>query len=59
MDVPVSEVDLITFARERLAGYKRPREIVFLKPEDMPRNPTGKILHRVLRETIAKRTVLG
>lgn len=55
-DLPVSEADLIAFARERLAGYKRPREIVFLEAEEMPRNATGKILHRVLRETVAKCT---
>jgi acyl-CoA synthetase (AMP-forming)/AMP-acid ligase II len=55
-DLPVSEANLIAFARERLAGYKRPREIVFLEAEEMPRNATGKILHRVLRETVAKCT---
>jgi len=53
-DVPVSEANLIEFARERLAGYKRPREIVFLEAGEMPRNATGKILHRVLRETVAR-----
>ncbi len=41
---------LIEWSRDRLAGYKRPREIVFLAPDQMPRNATGKILHRTLRE---------
>jgi fatty-acyl-CoA synthase len=36
------------FARERLAGPKVPREFVFL--ESLPRNPTGKVLKRDLRE---------
>lgn len=46
----LSEGDLIAWSRDRLAGYKRPREVVFLTPGQMPRNATGKILHRTLRE---------
>jgi fatty-acyl-CoA synthase len=46
--------DLLTWCRPRLAGYKRPRAILFLKPEEMPRNTTGKILHRVLRDMLAR-----
>ena len=33
-----------------LARFKRPKEIIFVKSEEMPRTPTGKILHRKLRE---------
>ncbi len=40
---------LLAWSADRLAGYKRPRRIVFLAPEEMPRNATGKILHRTLR----------
>ncbi|WP_211317142.1 class I adenylate-forming enzyme family protein [Jannaschia seohaensis] len=47
--------DLIAWSKERLAGYKRPREILFLGPDEMPRNATGKILHRVLRDMMAAR----
>lgn len=36
--------------RDRLAGYKRPRGISFV-PE-LPRNAGGKVLKRVLRETV-------
>ncbi len=43
---------LIDWSRHRLAGFKRPREIVFLEPDDMPRNATGKILHRRLRDML-------
>ncbi len=50
-----SAEELIDWCRERLAGYKRPRAIVFLGPEEMPRNTTGKILHRVLRDMLAAR----
>ena len=51
----VSEADLMAWAKERLAGYKRPREIVFLAADEMPRNATGKILHRELRSLLAER----
>lgn len=50
-----SAADLIEWSKSRLAGFKRPRAILFLKPEEMPRNTTGKILHRVLRDMLAKR----
>jgi acyl-CoA synthetase (AMP-forming)/AMP-acid ligase II len=36
--------------KEKLAGYKTPKEVIFIKPDDMPRTATGKILHRKLRE---------
>jgi fatty-acyl-CoA synthase len=36
------------YVREHLARYKVPREVIFL--EELPRNPTGKILKRELRE---------
>jgi len=47
--------DLIAWSRGRLAGFKRPRAVAFLKPDEMPRNATGKILHRVLRDMLAER----
>jgi len=28
--------------------------VIFIKPEEMPRTPTGKILHRVLRKNYGK-----
>ncbi len=43
---------LIAWSRDRLAGFKRPREVVFLTPDQMPRNATGKILHRKLRDML-------
>lgn len=45
---------LIAWTRDRLAGFKRPREVIFLTAEDMPRNATGKILHRKLRDRLEK-----
>lgn len=49
-----SEADLIEFTRSRLAGYKRPRSLAIIAESDMPRNATGKILHRVLRDRVAE-----
>lgn len=48
----LTEAELIAWSATRLAGYKRPRSIVFLQAEEMPRNATGKILHRVLRDML-------
>ena len=39
--------EVVAFCRERLADYKRPREVEFL--DVLPRNPTGKVLKRELR----------
>lgn len=39
---------VMTYCNEKLAGYKRPKRIEFI--DQIPRNPSGKILKRVLRE---------
>jgi fatty-acyl-CoA synthase/long-chain acyl-CoA synthetase len=44
----LSEEDVLTYAREHLAGYKIPRSISFL--DELPRTGSGKILKRQLRE---------
>ena len=43
--------DLIVFCRERIASYKKPRHVVFV--EALPRNASGKVLKRELRDRIA------
>ena len=43
-----SAAEIIEFLRARIAHYKCPKSVDFL--EAIPRNPTGKILKRVLRE---------
>ncbi|MBV8700368.1 MAG: AMP-binding protein, partial [Bradyrhizobium sp.] len=40
--------DIINFTRTRIAGYKTPKSIDFL--DALPRNPSGKILRRHLRD---------
>lgn len=44
------EPDLLSFCRERLAGYKRPK-VIHLVPE-LPRTGIGKIARRVVRDTV-------
>ncbi|HSK01201.1 MAG TPA: AMP-binding protein [Kofleriaceae bacterium] len=44
----LTEAEVIDHCRQALADFKRPRKVTFL-PE-LPRNPTGKILKRELRE---------
>ena len=40
--------DLISFCRDKIAGYKIPRRLQII--EELPRNPSGKILKKILRE---------
>jgi acyl-CoA synthetase (AMP-forming)/AMP-acid ligase II len=40
--------DIITFARERIAGFKTPKTVDFV--DALPRNASGKILRRHLRD---------
>ena len=40
--------DIINFTRERIAGFKTPKSVEFI--EALPRNPSGKILRRHLRD---------
>ena len=44
----VGEGELMEFCRPRLAGFKRPRSVVFV--DELPRNVMGKVMKRDLRE---------
>ena len=44
----ITEQALIAHCRSRLAGFKAPKQVVFM--ETLPRNPSGKVLKRELRE---------
>ncbi len=44
----VSAEELIDHCHQRLASFKRPESVVFV--EELPRNPLGKVLKRMLRE---------
>ncbi len=50
----LDEKTIMNYCRDKMAGYKRPKKVVFIKQDEMPRTPTGKILHRVLREDLGK-----
>jgi fatty-acyl-CoA synthase len=45
---PVDEAELRAYCKRKLAGPKNPRDFVFL--DVLPRNPTGKVLKRELRD---------
>ncbi len=47
------ERELLDWCRDRIAGFKRPRSVLFVGERDLPRTATGKIQHRVLRDRIA------
>ena len=49
-----TEGELLDWCKERMAGYKRPRTIRIVEQDALPRTPTGKVLHRVLRERMAQ-----
>jgi long-chain acyl-CoA synthetase len=46
--VKATPQEFIDWARDRMAGYKRPKEVEFR--ESLPLSQVGKVLHRVLRE---------
>jgi fatty-acyl-CoA synthase len=46
----IDEEELLAHARSRLASFKIPKQIVILG--DFPKNPSGKILKRVLRQRL-------
>ena len=46
--VGVTEAEILAFARERLAGFKTPKSVDWV--DALPRNPSGKILKKDLRE---------
>ncbi|RII14633.1 Long-chain-fatty-acid--CoA ligase [Streptomyces sp. YIM 130001] len=47
----VTEAELVAHARERLAHFKAPKRILFV--DELPRNASGKILKRELRDRFA------
>jgi acyl-CoA synthetase (AMP-forming)/AMP-acid ligase II len=48
---PASAEELIGFCRERIASYKKPKHVVVV--DALPKNASGKVLKRELRERIA------
>ena len=50
-DATCTEEEFVAWSRERVAAYAYPRRVKFV--DALPLNPTGKVLKRVLRETLA------
>jgi acyl-CoA synthetase (AMP-forming)/AMP-acid ligase II len=48
----IEEQELLAWCRDRMAGYKRPRSVLFIRDDEMPRTATGKIQHRLLRDRV-------
>ena len=44
----LTEMSLVEWSRDKLAGFKRPRSVDFI--DALPRNASGKLLKRTLRE---------
>jgi acyl-CoA synthetase (AMP-forming)/AMP-acid ligase II len=44
----VGQEEITEHCRQRLAGFKKPESVVFV--DELPRNPLGKVLKRVLRK---------
>ncbi len=51
----LQEDDLQRWSKDRLAAYKRPRSYAFIAEDELPRNATGKVLHRELNKKYANR----
>ena len=56
-DAQLQPEELIAFARERLAGYKVPKTVTIV--EALPKNASGKVLKRDLRQQLADTPVAG
>jgi acyl-CoA synthetase (AMP-forming)/AMP-acid ligase II len=48
--VPNAEIRISGYCKGKIAGYKVPKSVVFIKDDEMPRIGPGKIFHRALRE---------
>lgn len=56
--IPKADIDekaIKEYCKDKIAGFKRPKQVIFVKQDEMPRTGTGKILHRILRERYAKK----
>jgi fatty-acyl-CoA synthase/long-chain acyl-CoA synthetase len=53
----VTEADVLTFAREHMAGYKVPRGVTFVA--ELPKTGSGKVLKRQLRDEFLATAAAG
>ena len=50
-EVDVTEADIIAFCKEKLAGFKAPKTVIW-RDDPLPRTPTGKVTKYVLVEAL-------
>jgi len=50
-----TEVEIIAMSRDNLAGYKKPKSVVFL--DELPKTVSGKIIKRELRDRFTEGTL--
>jgi acyl-coenzyme A synthetase/AMP-(fatty) acid ligase len=51
-DETTTKEELINFVKERVAPYKKIRDVIFM--EELPLTPVGKVLKRTLRKKLIK-----
>lgn len=56
-DARLDEKGILNFARERLADYKVPRQVIQIPA--LPRNDTGKVLKTALRQMLSEAASMG
>jgi malonyl-CoA/methylmalonyl-CoA synthetase len=54
-DQELTESEIQDFCRDELAGYKKPRQVVFV--DELPRNAMGKVLKHEVREGLVEEEV--
>ncbi|MCS5478123.1 AMP-binding protein [Corynebacterium sp. YIM 101645] len=51
-EIAATQEELSTFLRTQLAGYKIPKQMVFLQPEELPRSAAGKLRKATLKQNL-------
>ncbi|UCE28766.1 MAG: AMP-binding protein [Candidatus Bathyarchaeota archaeon] len=46
--------EIVEWCRSKMAGFKKPKKVIFINYSEMPRSATGKIVHRRLRNRFAE-----
>ena len=46
--------EIVEWCRSKMAGFKKPKKVIFINYSEMPRSATGKTLHRKLRDRFAE-----
>lgn len=44
--------EIMAWCKDRIASFKRPRSLSFMREDDLPRTASGKIQHRLLRKRL-------